>query len=75
MHFVFTPAVVVHWLRFGAFTSLSEVYFPVMEPQHQAVGCHTVAAACCCDAENRATGISNTSRVSHGGQVSVELRD
>ena len=34
-----------------------------------------VAAACCCDAESYATGVSNTSRVTHGGQVSVELPD
>ena len=37
--------------------------------------CHTAAAACCCDAENYATAISNTSRVIHGVQVSVDLRD
>ena len=29
----------------------------------------------CCDAESDATGISNSSRVSHGGQVSAELPD
>ena len=33
------------------------------------VGCHTVAAVCCCDAESNATHISNTSRVPHGGQI------
>ena len=37
------------------------------------VGCHPVAAACCCDAESSATGISNTSRGTHGGQFSAEL--
>ncbi|MCO6060816.1 hypothetical protein NG726_29765, partial [Pseudomonas sp. MOB-449] len=31
--------------------------------------------ACCCDAGSYATGISNTSRVTHGGQVSAELPD
>ena len=36
-------------------------------------GYHTVAAACCGDAESYATSISNTSRVTHGGQVSEEL--
>ena len=30
---------------------------------------------CCCDAESYASGISHTSRVTHGGQVSVELPD
>ena len=29
--------------------------------------CHTVAAACCCDAESSATGVSNTTGVTHGG--------
>ena len=32
-----------------------------------------VAAAGCCDAESYDTGISNTSRVTHGGQVSGEF--
>ena len=45
--------------------------FPVRDPQHPSVGCHTVAAACCCDAESYAPSISNTSRVTHGGQVSA----
>ena len=39
------------------------------------VGCHTVVAACCCDAESYATRVSKTSRVTPGGQVSVELPD
>ena len=39
------------------------VYFMVREPHHSSVGCRTVAAACCCDAESYATRISNTSRV------------
>ena len=26
----------------------------------RSLGCHTVAVACCCDAESYATGISNT---------------
>ena len=37
--------------------------------------CHTVQAACCCVAGSYATGTSNTSRVTHGGQVSMELPD
>ena len=49
--------------------------FLLRQPQHPSVGCHTVVAACCCDTESYATGISNTSMVIHGGQVSVELPD
>ena len=49
--------------------------FPVRQPHHLSVGCHTVVAVCCCDAESYATGTSNTSRVTHGGQVSAELAD
>ena len=30
---------------------------------------------CCCDAESYATKISNTSRMTHAGQVSAELLD
>ena len=41
----------------------------VREPHHQSVGGHTVVAVCCCDAESCATGISNMSRVTHGGQA------
>ena len=51
------------------------VRFPVREPHHSSVGCHPVVAACCCDAESCATSISNTRRVTHGGQVSVDLPD
>ena len=43
---------------------------PGREPHHPSVGCHTEVTACCCDAESCATGISNTNRVTHGGQVS-----
>ena len=32
---------------------------PIREAHHLSVGCYTVAAACCCDAESYATGISN----------------
>ena len=32
-------------------------------------------SVCCCDVETYATGVSYTSRVSHGGQCSVELPD
>ena len=57
-------------------TTAAWVCFLVREPHHPSVGCHTVVAACCCcDAESYATGISNTSRVTHGGQVSVKLPD
>ena len=48
---------------------------PVKEAYHPSVCCHTETAACCCDAESCATGISHTSRVTCGGQVSVELPD
>ena len=34
-----------------------------------------VAAVCCCDSESYATGISDTDRVTHGGQVSAEIPD
>ena len=49
--------------------------FPNRGATHLSVGCHTVVAACCCDAESNASGISNTTRVTHGEQVSVELPD
>ena len=39
------------------------------------VSCHTVAAVCSYDAESYATGMSNTSRVIHSGQVSAEFSD
>ena len=55
--------------------SMTWVHFPVRGPHHLSVGCHTVVVVCCCDAESYATGISNTSRVTHGGQVSAELSD
>ena len=35
--------------------------------------CRTVVAASYCNAESYTTGISNTSRVTHGGQFSAEL--
>ena len=35
------------------------VCFLIREQHHPSVGCHTVAALCCCDAESYATGISN----------------
>ena len=48
--------------------------FPSQGTTPPACRCHTVATACCCDAESYATNISNTSssRVIHGEQVSVE---
>ena len=55
---------------------MAQVPFLVREPHHLSVcWLHTVAAACCCDAESYATGISHTSRVTHGGQFSLELPD
>ena len=51
------------------------VHFLVREPHHSPVTCHTVAAVCCCDAESYAPGISNTSGVTRGRQVSAELPD
>ena len=50
------------------------MWFPDRET-NTSVCCHTLAAGCYCDAESYATEISNTSRVTHGGQVSVELLD
>ena len=47
--------------------------FPGQGSTHPTVGCHSVVAAYCCDAESCATGISNSSRVTRGGQVSAEL--
>ena len=64
------PALVVQQLRFGAVTAVDWVHLPVRGPHHQSVGCHTVVAACSCDVISYDTSISNTSRVTHGGQVS-----
>ena len=68
-------ALVVQWLRFSALTTPAWVRFLVREPHSPSVCCHTMVAVCCRDAESYATGVSNRSRVSHGGQVSVELPD
>ena len=54
---------------------VAQVSFPVRDPHHPPFGCQTVAVHCCYDAESYATRISNTSKVTHGGQVSVELPD
>ena len=51
------------------------VCFPVREPHHPFVGCHTLAAASCYDAESYVIGISHTSRVTHGGQFSAVFTD
>ena len=49
------------------------IVFPnILQPS---VGCRIVVAACCSDAEIHATGISDTNRVTHVGQVSVENPD
>ena len=64
----------ISWLRFSALTTAAWVHFPVRDPHHRSVRCHTVVAACCCDAESYATGFSKTSRVTHGGQVSAVSR-
>ena len=37
--------------------------------------CQLSYSACCCDAESYTTSILNTNRVTHGGQVSLELPD
>ena len=58
-----------------AFTAEARVHFPTSEHHHLSVGCHTVAAACCGDAEIYTTSISNTGRVAHGRQVSEKLPD
>ena len=60
-------------VKIGPLIPTTQVCFPVREPHP--VGCHTVMATYCCDAESSATGISNTNRVTHGGQVSSELPD
>ena len=72
---LYVPRPAVWWLRSGALTTAVLVHFPVREPHHPSVGCHTAVAACCCDAESSATSFSNTSRIAPGGQVSVELPD
>ena len=59
-------------LRFGALTTSAQVHFPVREPHHPSVGCHTVAAGCCCYPESYVLQIP---AVTHGGQVSAELPD
>ena len=61
--------------RFSTLTAVALGSFLVKEPRHPSVSCHTVAAACCCDAESCDTDNSNASRVTHGGQVSAELLD
>ena len=67
---VYILGLVVQWLRFGVPTTVARICFPVREPHHPSVGvCHTVAAVCCYDAESYATGLSNTSRVTLGGQI------
>ena len=53
----------------------AQVHFSVKEPHYLSVGCYTVAAVRCCDTESYATGISNTSRLTHGRQVSARLLD
>lgn len=47
--------------------------FLVRGPHGPSVSSHTVAAVCCHDAGSFATRISNTSRVTHCGQISAEL--
>ena len=49
--------------------------FLVRKPHNSSVECHPVAAACGCDAKSYDTGISNNSKVTHGGQVSAKLPD
>ena len=66
---------VVQRLRFSTFTTW--LTFVSQSGNHtiQSVSCHSVAAACCCDAESYATSISDTDRVTYGQQFSVELPD
>ena len=67
---------VVWWLRFRILTSKPGTnLFHSQGTTLCSVSCYAVAAAHCCDAESYATGISNTSRITHRGQVSVELPD
>ena len=54
---------------------MAQVHFLVRETHHPSVGSHRVAAVCCYDPESYSMGISNTSRVIYGGQVSVEFPD
>ena len=61
------------WLRFGAVTTGSRIVSQGTGKHHLYVGCHTVVAVCCCDAESYATSISNTARVTHGGYISAKL--
>ena len=49
--------------------------FPGQGTTPPSTDCHTVAVVCCSDAESYATKISNISRVTHSGQVSVKLPD
>ena len=65
----------VWWLGFSTLTATARVPVPVREPHSPSVSCHTMVVACCYDADSYATRISNTSRVTHGGQVSMELPD
>lgn len=60
-------------LRFSALTAMAPVHLWIREPHHPPVGCHTVTGVGCWHADSSATGISDTSRVAHGGQVSAEL--
>ena len=68
-------SIFVFLFRFSALTAEVQIHFPVRGPHCPSVGCHTMSAMCCCDAESSATGISNASRVTRGGQVSAEHPD
>ena len=39
-------------VKICALTAMVRVSFQVREPHHGSVGCHTMRAACCCDAES-----------------------
>ena len=65
--------LVVKILHFHHYAA--QVHFLIREPHHLSVGCRTVVAVCFGDAESYATGVSNTNRVTHVGQVSAELPD
>ena len=54
------PVLMALWLKFGALTTLvAWVPFPILEPQHLPVSCHTVAAAHIEEPEGLTTRIYN----------------
>ena len=39
---VFAAALMIWWLTFSALTAPAQIHFPVREPHHPSVGCHTL---------------------------------